>query len=38
MDLTQAKSRTICAGIKQYVLDRKGFKVSQLYIVQVKKI
>ena len=37
MDLTTAESKATYDGIKQYVLDNAGFKVSQLYIAQVKR-
>lgn len=37
LDLTQSESRATYAEIKQYVLDKTGLKVSQLYIAQVKR-
>lgn len=37
MDLTKAESKATYAEIKQYVLDNAGFKVSQLYVAQVKR-
>ena len=37
MDLTTAESKATYDKIKQYVLDKAGFKVSQLYIAQVKR-
>ncbi|WP_329602293.1 23S rRNA methyltransferase [Blautia liquoris] len=37
MDLTQAESKATYAEIRQYVLDNAGFKVSQLYVAQVKR-
>lgn len=37
MDLTTAESKATYDEIKQYVLDNAGFKVSQLYIAQVKR-
>lgn len=37
LDLTAAESKATYAEIKQYVLDRTGLKVSQLYIAQVKR-
>lgn len=37
MDLTKAESKVTYAEIKQYVLDKFGLKVSQLYIAQVKR-
>ena len=37
MDLTTAESKATYAEIKQYVLDNAGFKVSQLYVAQVKR-
>lgn len=37
MDLTKAESKATYAEIKQYVLDKFGLKVSQLYIAQVKR-
>ncbi|MDR0913748.1 MAG: 23S rRNA (uracil(1939)-C(5))-methyltransferase RlmD [Oscillospiraceae bacterium] len=37
MDLTTSESKAIYAEIKQYVLDKTGLKVSQLYIGQVKR-
>lgn len=37
LDLTAAESTATYAEIKQYVLDKTGLKVSQLYIAQVKR-
>lgn len=37
MDLTKAESKATYAEIKQYILDKFGLKVSQLYIAQVKR-
>ena len=37
MDLSKAESKATYDEIKQYVLDKFGFKVSQLYIAQVKR-
>lgn len=37
MDLTKSESKATYAEIKQYVLDNAEFKVSQLYIAQVKR-
>lgn len=37
MDLTKAESKATYTEIKQYVLDKFGLKVSQLYIAQVKR-
>ena len=37
MDLTKSESKATYDEIKQYVLDKFGFKVSQLYIAQVKR-
>ncbi len=37
LDLTSAESKVTYAEIKQYVLDKFGLKVSQLYIAQVKR-
>ncbi|RGY55042.1 23S rRNA methyltransferase [[Clostridium] symbiosum] len=37
MDLTIAESKATYDKIKQYVLDKTGLKVSQLYIAQVKR-
>jgi 23S rRNA (uracil1939-C5)-methyltransferase len=37
MDLTKSESKATYDEIKQYVLDNFGFKVSQLYIAQVKR-
>jgi 23S rRNA (uracil1939-C5)-methyltransferase len=37
MDLTTSESKATYAEIKQYVLDKTGLKVSQLYIAQVKR-
>lgn len=37
LDLTAAESKATYADIEQYVLEQTGFKVSQLYIAQVKR-
>lgn len=37
MDLTKAESKATYAEIRQYVLEKYGLKVSQLYIAQVKR-
>ena len=37
MDLSKAESKATYDEIKKYVLDKFGFKVSQLYIAQVKR-
>lgn len=37
MDLTAAESKTTYEEIKEYVLEHKGLKVSNLYIAQVKQ-
>ena len=37
MDLTKAESKATYAEIKEYVLEKHGLKVSQLYIAQVKR-
>ena len=37
MDLTKSESKATYDEIKTYVLDKYGFKVSQLYIAQVKR-
>ncbi|WP_459541474.1 hypothetical protein [Parvimonas micra] len=37
MDLTSADSKTTYKQIKNYVLEKYGFKASTLYIVQVKR-
>jgi len=37
MDLTSAKSKATYKQIQNYVLKKFGFKVSTLYIAQVKK-
>ena len=37
LDLTEAESKATYAEIKQYVLDKTGLKVSQLYIARVKR-
>ena len=37
LDLTQAEVKSTYEEIKKYVLDNAGFKVSQLYIAQVKR-
>ncbi len=37
LDLTTAESKATYTEIKQYVLDNAGFKVSQLYVAQVKR-
>lgn len=37
MDITCAESGATYEQIKNYVLDKYGFKVSTVYIVQVKR-
>ena len=37
MDLTKAEKKATYAEIKEYVLEKHGLKVSQLYIAQVKR-
>ena len=37
LDLTAAESKATYEGIKDYILDRHGIKVSSLYIAQVKQ-
>ena len=37
LDLTSSESKATYEEIKKYVLDKFGFKVSQLYIAQVKR-
>ena len=37
MDLTKSESKITYDEIKQYVFDKYGLKVSQLYIAQVKR-
>jgi len=37
MDLTKSESKATYDEIKKYILDKFGFKVSQLYIAQVKR-
>lgn len=37
MDLTKAESKATYEGIKAYVLEKHGLKVSQLYVAQVKR-
>lgn len=37
MDLTSAESKATYKQIQNYVLEKFGFKVSTLYIAQVKK-
>jgi len=37
VDLTKSESKATYDAIKSYVLDKYGFKVSQLYIAQVKR-
>lgn len=37
LDLTKAEAKATYAEIKQYVLDKFGLKVSQLYVAQVKR-
>ena len=37
VDLTKAESKATYAEIKEYVLEKYGLKVSQLYIAQVKR-
>lgn len=36
-DLTSAECKATYSNIKQYVFDKYGFKVSSLYIAQVKE-
>ncbi|MDL2273570.1 hypothetical protein LJC34_03375 [Oscillospiraceae bacterium OttesenSCG-928-G22] len=35
--MTKSESKATYDEIKRYVLDKYGFKVSQLYIAQVKR-
>ncbi len=37
LDLTSAESKATYAQIKEYILEKFGFKVSALYIAQIKK-
>ena len=37
LDLTAAESKATYVEIKQYVLDKTGLKVSQLYIAKLKE-
>lgn len=37
LDLTAAESKATYDEIKAYVLEKFGFKVSQLYIAQIKR-
>ncbi|VGV92884.1 23S rRNA (uracil-5-)-methyltransferase RumA [Streptococcus pyogenes] len=37
LDLTSAESKATYEQIKEYVLKKFGFKVSALYIAQIKK-
>ncbi len=37
IDLTKAESKAAYEEIKEYVLEKYGLKVSQLYIAQVKR-
>ena len=37
LDLTDAEKESICSEIKEYVMEHTGFKVSSLYIAQVKQ-
>lgn len=37
LDLTSAESKATYAQIKEYILEKFGFKVSSLYISQIKK-
>ncbi len=37
MNLAKAESKATYAEIKEYVLEKCGLKVSQLYIAQVKR-
>src|SRR3712207_6326457 len=37
LDLTSAESKATYEQIKEYVLEKFGFKVSSLYIAQIKK-
>ena len=36
-DVTKAESKGTYENIKEYVLDKYGFKVSKLYIAQIKR-
>jgi 23S rRNA (uracil1939-C5)-methyltransferase len=37
LDLTSSESKATYDEIKDYVLDKYGFKVSQLYVAQAKR-
>lgn len=37
LDFTAAEIKVTYAEIKQYVVDKTGLKVSQLYIAQIKR-
>ena len=37
LDLTSAESKATYEEIKEYVLEKFGLKVSQLYIAQIKR-
>ena len=37
LDLTSAESKATYGQIKEYVLNKFGFKVSTLYIAQIKR-
>lgn len=37
LDLTSAESKATYAKIKEYILEKFGFKVSTLYIAQIKR-
>ena len=37
LDLTAAESKATYEEIKEYVLEKFGLKVSQLYIAQIKR-
>lgn len=37
MDLTSAESKGTYENIKEYILGKYGFKVSTLYIAQIKR-
>lgn len=36
-DVTKAESKGTYENIKEYVLDKYGFKISTLYIAQIKR-
>lgn len=37
LDITKAESKATYKEIKEYILDKHGVKVSQLYVAQVKR-